>query len=151
MNFREGTRRLALLLGVVGAILGGFASYAELGSAQAQSTRHAEFQRLTAGFANSGLAQRMRQDAEHDPSDNSIMPGCCGIEEIVWDKNHVFNDPSGVYSITTDGGQTVYATPAPAVWTYLLIPLFPVIGFFIPWGTIRSIGWVGTGFSQPPE
>ena len=27
MNLKEGTRRLALLLGVVGAILGGFASY----------------------------------------------------------------------------------------------------------------------------
>ena len=29
MNFKEGTRRLALLLGVLGTIVGGFASYIE--------------------------------------------------------------------------------------------------------------------------
>lgn len=151
MNLREGTRRLALLLGVVGALLGVSASVMFTRDVLSQRVRHAEFEQLAAGFANSRFAQQMRQDAEHDPSEASIMPGCCGIEEIVWDKNHVFNDPSGVYSITTDGGQTVYPTRAPAVWTYLLIALFPVIGFFIPWIAIRAIGWVGSGFSQPPR
>jgi hypothetical protein len=151
MNLREGTRRLALLLGVVGAIFGGFASYAELRTVRNQSARHADFERLTAGFESSRLAQRMRQESENDPSDNSIMPGCCGIEEIVWDKNHVFNHPSGVYSITTDGGQTLHPTPAPAAWEYLLIALFPLLGFFIPWGAIRAIGWVGAGFVASPK
>jgi len=40
MNLREGTRRLALLLGVVGTIFGGFASYMELQTVQNQRARH---------------------------------------------------------------------------------------------------------------
>ena len=47
MNLREGTRRLALLLGVVGAILGGLASYLELQSVLVQRERHNKFERLT--------------------------------------------------------------------------------------------------------
>jgi hypothetical protein len=149
MNLREGTRRLALLLGVVGAILGGFASYTDLQTVRSQSERHAEFERLTAGFANSKLAQRMRQDAENDPSDNSVRPDCCGIEEIAWDKNHIFNHPSGVYSITTDSGQILHPTPAPGAWSYGLVAILPILGFFIPWGAVRAIGWVLAGFVKP--
>lgn len=46
MNLREGTRRLALLSGVVGAILGGFASYLELRNTLDQRERHNEFEQL---------------------------------------------------------------------------------------------------------
>ena len=53
-----------------------------------------------------------------------------------------------VESIETQDGQTLYPTPAPSAWTYLLLALFPILGFFIPWGTIRAIGWVGAGFIQ---
>ena len=72
MNLREGTRRLALLLGVVGAILGGYFSFLYL-----------------------------------------------------------------------------QAGDAPAGWEYLLGTLFPILGFFIPWGAIRAIGWVVAGFIHP--
>ncbi len=47
MNLSEGTRRLALFLGAIGAILGGFASYLELKSVLNQSARHAKFEQLT--------------------------------------------------------------------------------------------------------
>ena len=46
MNLREGTRRLALLLGAVGAVLGGLASYVELQSVLSQEARHIRFQQL---------------------------------------------------------------------------------------------------------
>jgi hypothetical protein len=48
MNLREGTRRLALLLGAVRTILGGFASYLELQSALNQRERHNKFERMPA-------------------------------------------------------------------------------------------------------
>ena len=48
MNLREGTRRLALLLGVVGAIAGGFASYSELLTVLEQWARHNRFEQLAA-------------------------------------------------------------------------------------------------------
>ena len=46
MNLGEGTRRLALFLGAVGVILGGFASYLELRSVLSQRVRHNAFQSL---------------------------------------------------------------------------------------------------------
>jgi hypothetical protein len=48
MNLREGTRRLALLLGALGAIVGGFASYMELQSVMDQRARHNKFEQLAA-------------------------------------------------------------------------------------------------------
>jgi hypothetical protein len=57
MNLREGTRRLALLLGVLGAIAGGFASYLELQSVLSQRARHNSFEQL----ANSPVVQQARK------------------------------------------------------------------------------------------
>jgi hypothetical protein len=71
-----------------------------------------------------------------------------GIKTIFWDKDHVWNDASGIYSIETDDGQTLYPTPAPAAWEYLLVVLFPLAGFVIPWGVVRAIGWVLSGFAE---
>jgi hypothetical protein len=66
-----------------------------------------------------------------------------GIKDIFWTKD------LGVNSIETEDGQTLYPTPSPAVWEYLLVALFPFLGFFIPWGAVRAIGWVGAGFVKP--
>ncbi len=52
--------------------------------------------------------------------------------------------------IETQDGQTLYSTPAPGVWSYLLIAILPILGFFIPWGAVRAIGWVGAGFVAGP-
>ena len=78
MNLREGTRRLALLFGVAGVIVGGYGSMLVLLDIHGRTT------------------------------------------------------PS-------------------SAWEYLCIPLFPIIGFFVPWGAVRAIGWVGAGFVHPPE
>jgi hypothetical protein len=70
VNLREGTRRLALLLGVAGAILGGFASYLELQPVMRQRADHQRFEQL----ANSSVAQQARKfcfdsssPSEHGP------------------------------------------------------------------------------------
>ena len=220
MNLREGTRRLALLLGVIGAILGGFASYAELQSVLSQRERHNKFERLV----NSDVAKNERnawtlalryapkdaiealrklpegqqRDVLHsltqeeradllarlkcastqwgvdstvaiqenlsqvdrwvqyaqndpyactaepiDPRISTVNKG--GIKAIHWTKT------LGVESIEIDDGQTLYPSPAPSAWLYLLIALFPLFGFFIPWGAIRAIGWVGAGFVASPK
>ena len=51
-----------------------------------------------------------------------------------------------VESIETEDGQTVYPTPAPSRWPYLFAAILPLLGFLIPWGAIRAIGWVAAGF-----
>ena len=226
MNLREGTRRLALFLGAVGAIAGGFASYLELRSVLEQRANHNRFEQL----ANSdvvkleqkswsltllftpdeaiqifrGLPQNQQRDVygrltqkeqvdllaklncepvrpgapstaetrknlltdpkypgwEVLPGPEKDDPYAClaepsdppistvnqdGINAIHWTKD------LGVASIETGDGQTLYRTPAPSAWLYLLVALLPVLGFFIPWGAVRAIGWVGAGFVQPSK
>jgi hypothetical protein len=258
MNLKEGTRRLALLLGAVGAIFGGFSSYLELHTILEQGARHNKFEQLadsdvvqrerkcrlagmTSGCSDDPYAataiqapagdpyvataelsnrhQKVKQmlhdpkfyelpsaeqqkvlatldpdyaqlplqeqikvlqigrqklggsaagasidyDALADQVRKEVVPGRkyeitepdgtplaselnkVGIKTVHWAKDY------GVESIETGEGQTLYPTPAPSAWTYLLIALFPILGFFIPWGAVRAIGWVGAGFAASPK
>ncbi len=165
MNLREGTRRLALLLGVVGAVLCGFFSYFLLQSTLEQSADHRRFEQL----ANSDAVQQERylrftkgqtgdipNAKPDDPYAGSaqsqggkyVWPSEVnkgGIKKIYWTVG-----PS-VSSIETTDGQTIYPTPAPGARSYVLIATLPLLGFFIPWGVTRAIGWVVAGFVQPSK
>ena len=171
MNLKEGTRRLALLLGVVGAVLGGFGAYLELQSVFEQRASYAEFERL----ANSEVVQHerkmMKSESEgrilfkapdgserwvhKDEKDAAIRFGGVviddgetatlnrgGIKAIHWSNDYRIEE------IDTQGGQYLFPTPAPFAWLYCLIVLLPILGFLIPWGAVRAIGWVGTGFAE---
>ena len=78
-----------------------------------------------------------------EPPTSAVNKG--GIKAIHWTRD------LSVASIETDDGQTLYPTPTPAGWSYFLIVLFPVLGFFIPWALVRAIGWVGAGFAADPK
>lgn len=158
MNIREGTRRLALLLGAVGAIFGGFVSYAELQSTMRQSANHLRFQQLAnsdvvrrakpdhLGYSipPSGLVVKLPDATDRDSQGTRIAElDTGGVKTIHWSKDYT------IASIETQDGQTFYPTPSPAPWSYLLIAIPPLVGFLIPWGTGRAIGWVVAGFAQP--
>jgi hypothetical protein len=61
-----------------------------------------------------------------------------------------------ISDIETDDGQKVYRTDPPGFRSYLLILVFPVVGFFLPWGALKTLTWIGLGFFQsekrePPQ
>lgn len=144
MNLREGTRRLALLLGVLGAIAGGFVSYSELQDVRQQQASYLKFEQL----AVSSIAQQARKNCflDNPPPGyaklgSQLQTNSAGIEVIEW------TDDCRVDMIKTDAGECLYPELAPRFWEYLLIALLPIFGFFIPLGAIRAIGWVGDGFA----
>ena len=155
MNLREGTRRLALLLGVSGAITGGLFAYAQLQSTMRQRADHKQFEEL----ANSQVILQTREAVQHpdfipnlpagyvlEPlHDFKLDPPKCGIATIHWSNDFQ------IRSLEMESGQTLYPTPAPGIWSYCLIAIMPLLGFFVPWGTIRAIGWVAAGFVQPSK
>lgn len=175
MNLREGTRRLALLLGVAGAIAGGFVSYLELQTTLEQWARHNEFEQL----ARSEVVQQERKvlQAQTDSQtgyvpawtvDRSMVGTTAGdslvrkpsgyvptwaFEGIAVNKGGIkiiyWKDGWEVDSIDTMEGKLLSPTPAPGAGSYLLIAVLPFIGFFIPWGAVRAIGWVLAGFVHP--
>ena len=149
MNLKEGTRRLALVIGVLGVILGGYVSFLEILEVRSKLDRHHNFERLVALDPVQHICKDHKEDKQTgDWEVVSVEPNCCGIKKIVFDNEHVWKDTSGIYSIETQDGQTLYPSPAPSIWEYFLIVLAPAIGFLLPWGTIRAVGWVGVGFVQ---
>jgi hypothetical protein len=189
MNFREGTRRLGMLLGAFGVILGGVVSFLILQPAMEQRARHNKFEQLAASDVVQqerkskaisvlrGLTEdrqrdilaRLAPDVKKDilakfsaqplvpaplapdlppgfipyqpmPADSPSEPNWGGIKIIHW------TNDIDVESIEMSDGQYLFPTPAPAAKTYFLAALLPVLGFFIPWGLVNAIGWVGAGF-----
>jgi hypothetical protein len=148
INLREGTRRLALLLGVAGLIGGSYVSYLELQSTLEQREHHKKFEQL----ANSEVVQQERKShagwvtidpktGERTAWEQQVDKG--GIKTILWTTD---ND---IESIEAKDGQTLYPSPAPAAWQYLFVAFTPILGFFIPWGVTRAIGWMLAGFVIP--
>lgn len=144
-----------MLLGVVGAVLGGFASYVELQSILERRAHHNRFEQLAASEVVKEERKTLQTPVETPKSDYDIgfvpnpdyVPNPSkvnkgGIETINWSKGYM------VLSIETDDGGTLYSTAAPAAWEYLLVVLFPILGFLIPWGAVRAIAWVGAGFNS---
>ncbi len=208
MNVREGMRRLALLVGVLGAAFGCFGSYVVSRDALAARERNRAFELL----ATSDVVQQERkslqeeheswfrpwvdgwedyqrvptpprdivaawksfspehreellakmtpeqkhklrtviedqtQQGEQDPYAGIAMPSSKvnkeGIRTIFWKKDY------GVYSIETEDGATLYETPAPTRWPFFLAAILPVLGFVIPWASVRGLAWVGVGFFE---
>jgi uncharacterized membrane protein YciS (DUF1049 family) len=147
MNSKEGIRRLALLVGVVGAILCGLFSYSQLRSALDQTERHAKFEQLASADVVKKLRASLGKPSIASPDWNVAATEIHeqGIKTIHWTGDY------RVGSIETEDGQTLYPTPHPPTWTYLLIGLLPVFGFFVPWGAVRAIEWVGAGYKRSPE
>jgi hypothetical protein len=54
-----------------------------------------------------------------------------------------------VTSIDLSTGEWVPRVDSPHLTAYLLLLLYPVIGFLLPWGCIRILTWVGNGFVVP--
>lgn len=175
MNLTEGTRRLALFLGVIGLAFGGFVSYLQLQSTMHRSAEHQQFKQAAARLEKLGTKTQ-----EAYPIYKGIDPGDLGWKVLKkyprfgpWVSGQITHQPelpkpwenyqatqqsgsslTGHYDwrnlgIEIPNGQTLYPTPAPDAWSYLLVAILPVLGFFIPWCAIRAIGWVVAGYAQP--
>lgn len=177
MNLKEGTRRLALLLGVVGAMCCALLSYFALEDALHQRTEHFRFANMA-----SRIEQLGRQTQSEYPVYRDIDSGELGWKMLdkypqYWDwitgqsmqvpavpkpweihdaeqalpKTRSWEDVPydwRISGIKTPAGQIVYPTPEPGMGAYFLIVILPFLGFFLPWCSVRSIGWVSAGFIE---
>jgi hypothetical protein len=55
-----------------------------------------------------------------------------------------------VTSIQRSTGEVIRKTEGTHVGAFLTILLYPAFGFLIPWGVLRILTWVVSGFSSPP-
>jgi hypothetical protein len=169
MNVREGMRRLGLVAGFLGASAGAVVAYIQLQPLLARRAQYRTFQTLV----SSPVVQK-KIESLNDPFDEfggymvsaEINQG--GIKTIYFRPHRIpsfeefkkqFKKQGGtptakasfsaadVSEIETDDSKTVDRTEPVALWSYLFIPVFPVLGFFLPWGAIKTFMWIGLGFS----
>ncbi len=62
---------------------------------------------------------------------------------------HCFSSKTSANDITaiqTDDGQTILRTDPPATTSYIALLVFPLVGFLVPWGILKALTWIATGF-----
>ncbi len=116
----------------------------ELQTTLEERENYAKFERLAA----SDLVQQERRNCISDhpqpgyaKAGSELQLNNVGIKAINW------TDDCRVSNLLTDAGEWLYPEMAPRLWESCLIILLPVVGFFIPWGIVRVIGWVLAGFA----
>ncbi len=175
MNVREGMRRLGLLLGVSGGIMGGFLGYSDAQNLCNVWTAHRKFESLMAlpttqkvahaasvyqsgpwtqyaestqvdYDANRGEIKGPQAAPETLPRDFFETYGNILVSVNTGGVKSLMADKTGqVLSIEPNAGAWVDRTEAPPLRAYLVL-LYPVLGFLLPWGAVRVLTWVGTGF-----
>jgi hypothetical protein len=174
MNVREGVRRLGLLLGACGAILGAFLAYTDAKQTWERFTSHNRFQSVMAGsptmqkvaaahgtvflFLNSGNEEIGRltyedgtiRETEPRSTMPELPPGATPMYILLVNRDGIkevgIGEDGLVHSVELSTGETVISVDPPPLKAYLVPLLYPILGFLLPWGAIRVLTWVASGF-----
>jgi hypothetical protein len=207
MNVREGMRRLAVVLGLSGFIVGCYASFGDAQALWSARSAHRKFESLMASPTMQKVAKAARdyqKDAwakyrgmpAAEPAASAKDPWEEAAKQFMAEQTRqaaiaskfggipVENEgetrpqtatlgpwekPSGfVLSVKLDGiedvwlsatgliaqidlssGEPVPRVDPPTLKAYLVPLLYPILGFLLPWGGIRVLTWVATGFREP--
>jgi hypothetical protein len=85
------------------------------------------------------------KEYERDLRGIVVAVNLAGIKQVTVNKTGLIS------SIELPTGAVIQRVDPPALRAYLIPLLYPVLGFLLPWGGIRVITWVGSGFFQPPR
>ena len=226
MNVREGMRRLGILLGACGGILGGCLAYSDARATWDNHTAYRKFASLMASPTVQKVAEAARDDADSrirettsqttshayhskfggipveqapakrdqfggipveddpfakyqkplnpaettDPFYAKYREPLGTAVQTVPDYSDLGSQPTGWVAVNLDGiktaavdkaglvssielstGELVQRVDPPALKAYLIPLLYPVLGFLLPWGGIRVLTWVGSGFVAPRQ
>jgi len=153
MNAREGMRRLGIVLGVLGGAVGAFAGYTSARDVWNARTAHNRFELLVASPViqkdRKELMDAIQKDwfARNAPPDERKRmasleeKGVGGVERFT-----VEPSTGAITSIELSTGESIQRTDPPTLLAYMALPLYPLIGFMVPWGAIRLLTWIGAGF-----
>ena len=147
MNLREGSWRLALLMGVLGALVGSYWSIAIAADLVQEHNNYKLYSRLAATPAvEAAVAERKLMVAKLPPNetigDSSETIQRDGVHHII------FNEDGSIMWIGPMIGEPVHSTDGASFWEACLVPVFPAAGFFLLWGLIKALAWVVIGFTK---
>lgn len=140
---REGIRRLALAIGVVGMLAVGISARSEIQDLLRQQRNYSHFRKERRAHPSAELlldsswGPILREPARRATAVYAGLPA--GFEPI--------DDPAAVpYEERFPPG----SDSAPAAREFLWITFLMGIGFFLPWAGVNSAAWVIDGFGHHP-
>src|ERR1700693_4967453 len=139
MNFQEGMRRVGLTVGALGALGVAYAAFWPFSELAAQRHRQAEFKSLL----KLPITRKISLDIAKSKVANAVIDVQGHPEGI----SQIRTDTKGeIDSFTMEDGRAVTISEAPSWFWYLLYPIIVAAGFLLPWGGVRLVTWIVSGF-----
>ena len=142
VNVTEGFRRLALVFGLLGLVAGLIVATVEAFPAAAEFQKYSRLNKLKNDF-NIRSIYRVRDAENAGVTDDEIFTVVAAHEK--WNTEAILRagySKADVLSVLKD-------SPTAPIFDLFALAMFPIAGFFIPWGALRSIGWMIDGFRRP--
>jgi len=152
LNYRERSRKLAISLCLVGILAGGV-----LGELLREWMVTASHERMvfaallnsvevrTALEARSGVNSR----AANSPTANSPTANQMIRIDGPWVRDAFLQDGKVSYFVLADGS-FYFDSVRPPLWLFPMVLLCPVLGFVIPWGVMKALGFTKKPTPPPP-
>jgi hypothetical protein len=147
MNFREGMRRLGVVLGVAGSVIGIMSVYESSHGLWNAHIGHQRFESLMASDSLLKTAKDIKafntqawKESLNSGAVNSVEVNQDGIKDVTVDR------ATRISSIELSSGESIPRVDAPKLSEVMAVLLYPIGGFLIPWGAIRVVVWLTTGF-----
>ncbi len=142
LNYREGPRKIAISLCLVGILAGGVIGELlreEMATETATASRqHAVFTALL-GSPEVRAALAAKSGGDSPSASEMIAVNGPWARDLFWQDGHV------VYFVLGDGS-FYFESARPPVWVYPMVLLCPVLGFLIPWVVMKGLSWMGVGY-----
>ena len=117
-----------------------------------QRARYQQFKKLLSAPALNNLYSHESGKAIDSfvPDDPQLI-GQDGIQSVHFEESSVKRTHKllrgQVDRIETMDGTRLYRSDGETAIFLWLVPIGPLLGFLIPWGTVKTISWIGAGFT----
>ncbi len=143
MNIREGFRRFAIVFGILGLAAGLVVAAAEATSVAARFKEYSRLNTLKENFKIPSSIYRVVDAQNAGVSDDEIFKSLAAHEK--WDTAAIVRAGYSKAEVLS----VVEEPPRAPILNLFAVVMLPVVGFFVPWGALRSIGWMIDGFRKP--
>ena len=147
MNLREGMRRLGIVLGIAGGVIGVIFGYDDAAHLWNMHIAHQKFDVLMTSTVLLKVSKDIKafdteawKESLKGPATNHVVVNSDGIKDVTVDKF------AQISSVELSTGESIPRIDGPTLTAVMVMFLYPVGGFLIPWGIIRVIVWLGAGF-----
>jgi len=147
MNAREGFRRLGLVLGLTGVAGGLIVAYLFGDNLLEERKKHQLFSEL---LKSPEVQKDLPLYEQYDIQSTEFTkesPSKQGIHKIFYETTN--GKHLEVTKFEMEDGRTLYPTDAPSLFSYFELLAFPLVGFILPWGLLKIVVWIGSGFWKP--